>query len=684
MIRKHTPASALFVLAGTLAANAMAQSAVSLDTIVVTGTKTERKLRDVPVRTEVISAEQLNKTHARDLVEALEYQPGISLQKIHGKSGYEVIMQGVGGDRVLILVDGLPVSSSTGSTADLSQLSVSGIDRIEIVKGAVSSLYGSAAMGGVINVITKTPEKGVHYELTADFGSWGDKDTGYGKAHFKTVTSYRDEKLTAIANIDIRDSGGFDLDKDTYSMTGDEGSKINLNFDLKYQIDTHQSISYKPSFYFEDVSKDTATFRPGVGFIKGRKTETVDKTTHVIRYTKNYENESKLSAYFMVENFEGETAQDKLATSVIDALRTSDISFSKAEIQYDFDVSDNHLFTTGFVVFESELKQLKAIDSSQPFVSETTGKPSHDNLEFYLQDNIFLNDQWELVPGIRIQEDSGFGSYTAARINAMYTPDIDSTSEIRVRFGVGQGYRVPDLKERYFKFDHRANGYIILGSQVKQWEDTDLNTTIDFGNATVAKPEESLSFQWGIEIINDDKSRIDFSLYQNDISNLIESLRYSGPETAGIPYAIYRYANVANAKTQGFDVSWSKPITDNFYVDTSYGYLKATNEDTGKELKKRPRHKVNINLDWKLPKLKSNIIIRAKWQSEEWVNDSNTTESPAWHALDIKYNYALNKNSKLFVGIDNITNQHKDPANQANDRRPEEGRFIYVGYNFFE
>ena len=127
----------------------------SNETWVVTGTRTERLLDDTPVRTEVVSREQLDTLHARNVAEALKTVPGLMLKDIHGKGGQEVWLQGLDADRVLILVNGRPVTASTGSSVDVSQLATADIERIEVVKGATSALYGSSAMGGVVNIITR-------------------------------------------------------------------------------------------------------------------------------------------------------------------------------------------------------------------------------------------------------------------------------------------------------------------------------------------------------------------------------------------------------------------------------------------------------------------------------------------------------------------------------------------------
>lgn len=127
-----------------------------LEEVVVTGTRTEKKLLDTPVRTQVVTKEEIRRTHARDLKEALEYVPGLLLKETE-KNGFSVWMQGLDSDRVLILLNGRRVTASTGSTVDLTQISAADIERIEIVKGPVSALYGSESMAGVINVITSKP-----------------------------------------------------------------------------------------------------------------------------------------------------------------------------------------------------------------------------------------------------------------------------------------------------------------------------------------------------------------------------------------------------------------------------------------------------------------------------------------------------------------------------------------------
>ncbi len=122
--------------------------------IVVTGTRTAKLLSNSPVLVDVIDGEIMAKVSQGTLAQALNYIPGVVVKR-SAKDGYNIQMQGFDGDHVLVLIDGQPIISPTGSSADLDQVPASNIAQIEVIRGAASVMYGSSAMGGVINIITK-------------------------------------------------------------------------------------------------------------------------------------------------------------------------------------------------------------------------------------------------------------------------------------------------------------------------------------------------------------------------------------------------------------------------------------------------------------------------------------------------------------------------------------------------
>ena len=138
-----------------------------LDEIVVTGTKTERRLKNTPVITEVITRSEIEATGAENIGEALEHRVGVVVDRdAHGDG---VQLQGLDSDYILILLDGEPQVGRIAGKLDLARISVENVERIEIVKGASSALFGSAAMGGVINVITRKTSSPFAVQLTNNF-----------------------------------------------------------------------------------------------------------------------------------------------------------------------------------------------------------------------------------------------------------------------------------------------------------------------------------------------------------------------------------------------------------------------------------------------------------------------------------------------------------------------------------
>jgi len=633
--------------------------------IVTTGTKTERKLLDVPVRTEVVTKKELEKTHARDLAEGLKNVPGLLLKPIHGKSGQEVWLQGLDADRVLVLIDGQPVSASTGSSVDLSQIAIGDIDHIEIVKGAVSALYGSEAMGGVVNIITKRSSKPFSYSLVLDTGSYGSsRNVGndFNNKHIKVDLSRNTKSWHVQLTADIRDKGGSDLDKSTWRFEGDAGTKSNVSATLGYTTGSGTKLTIKPSFYNEDLSRNFSTFIPGVGDVKKEKRENASRKNISFKIDKPLANGDKLSSWFIHEDFRDISEQDTLSTSVLDQERDAKMVFDKAEIQWDHAIGEKQLLTVGLVGLKSSLKQLqtKRTASKTLVLDEIGGKQKRENTEIYIQDDIFITENLELLPGFRYQNDSDFGSHSAPKINLMYTPNWSSKFDTKLRLGLGKGYRVPTLKDRYFAFDHSALGYMVLG-------DPDL------------KPETSTNFNIGIELSKSKKFNVDLNLYHNDLKDLIGSnldhIRADG-------VSIYKNVNIDKARTQGLDLSTSYTFSPKLSGNFSYSYLKAINTKSKKKLTERPDHQVKLKLNYKLPQYKADISLYGSYQSKEYVNSKNTISSPGYSSFDLKLNKEIRKGTKLFLGIDNLTDTHRDVPSTGHDFRPTSGRFIYAGIRF--
>lgn len=639
-----------------------------LDTLVVTGTRSERRLLDVPVRTEVISRSDIQKSHARDLAEALRHQPGLLLKDIHGKSGSELWLQGLDADRVLVLINGHPVSASTGSTVDLSQISTVDVERIEIVKGAVSALYGSAAMGGVVNVILREPEEEFDAHFQVDIGSYGDKSvdgkSGIDRRNISAGTSVLKSRYKASLSLNYRDTDGFDLDPSTFTFEGDRGSKLNAIVNVGAKVSELSDVSYSLSWYEEDIDRDFSTFAPGQGDVNKLDIETATRLNNTISWEKRFTSGIRLEGYLLNERFEDITSQDVVLTPEVDQLRIANLDTWKGELQFDIGVGDNHNITLGAVLFDSQLKQQQEqVNGSQTIlINEITPGASHQSFDVFAQDSIFVGENWEIIPGIRFQEDSDFGSHVAPKVNLLFIPDFAAKLNPRIRLGIGTGYRVPNLKERFFLFDHSANGYVVLGNPDLQ-------------------PESSQSVQLGFESSLNEKSRVEISLYYNDFKDLI-STAIDQEASDQQQLQVFRYSNIAAARTQGFDLNLNHRLSDQIAYNAAYTWLDSKDKDTGLTLTRRPEHQVVAGIDFKPRHSNTEFTVKAVWQSSEFVDQENEISSPAYTTVDLKLNHAVSEHAKWFVGVNNVLDEHMNPANAGEDFRPSSGRFVYAGFRY--
>jgi outer membrane receptor for ferrienterochelin and colicins len=636
------------------------------ETLVVTGTKTERALVDSPVRIEVVTAQEIETIHARDLAEALQNVPGVVLKPIHGKSGQEVWLQGFDADRVLVLIDGKPVSASTGSSVDVTQISVADVAHIEIVKGSVSALYGSEAMGGVINVITKHPKLGTSYKVTLDSGTYGDQnvsDDPFNDHHANFFVSHNTGTWFAQLMTDLRYKQGTDLDDYTWDFEGDAGNKTNVSGQLGYRFENGAELILAPSYYHEDINKNFSSYIPGVGDVKKEKLEEVNRKSINISFDSPVFEQGKLSAWYMHENFTDNTHQDILITDQIDQSRIGESEFNKGEVQFDHPLGENQLLTFGIVGMKNSLlqTQTKRTNDEVIVIDEIQGEKTRTSIELYAQDDIFIGDEFEILPGIRYQNDSDFGSYTAPKINLMYEPN-SLQQQVKFRVGVGSGYRVPTLKERHYIFDHSALDYMVIGNP-------DLT------------PETSTSIQLGAEYNPDGNFHADMNFFYNNIKNLI-STELNDQESVVTGLSIYEYNNIGKARTQGVDITSAYEFTHSLSSNISYTYLDALNLEIDKQLTQRSKHQAKFKVNYKVLPIKSLFSLYGNYQSEQFVDAKNLTSSPAYSTFDFKVNTDLTNSLKLFMGIDNLLDTTRDIPVTGNDFRPENGRFIYLGVRF--
>lgn len=628
-----------------------AASEVGLDTVVVTATRTEKPLSSAPVRVQVVGRADIERKQATNLADALRDLGGLRLVPIHGKPGESVRIQGMESDHVLILVDGRPVSASTGSTVDARQVTTFGVERIEVIKGPASALYGSSAMGGVINVITGKSSGEASQGLTAQIGSWDDKNLdGEPGSYALSLNAARGGDNWIGQLLLARDhSEGFDLSPDTYANSGAAGDQDNINLSGNLFVGDNWDLSVDARLYREDLQYRISSVSPGApdGIIKKHKNGLVERDSLTFG-ADGYLGDGDFSGFVHLEDYEEVTEQDAIATPWIDQSRTGRQETLRADLQWDRAIGAQQLLTVGLQLGRATLAQFQVLDNGTTAtrVDDIEGEVEQSNQDAYLQhDWTLAGGELELVSGLRLQHDSDFGTHLAPKISFRKTLTTDWT----LRGSLGQGYRVPNLKERHYVFDHSANGYMVIGNPDLQPE---TNNSLQ------------LSAHWAKA-----RHNVSVGLFYNDLKDLIDTALDRRTD-AGI--AIYNYQNVDEARIYGADIELQTQLSPTQSISVNLMRLSTLNRETDLKLGDRPE--LQAGALWKA-KAREDVEVSLGWRYESGGVSKNGDQRELRHAsiVDASAHWQFNPDTRISLNLDNLGDSHLVRQDNS-DLRPREGR----------
>ena len=645
------------------------KSDVVLDKQVVSATGLLTDVDDTPIHTEVITAKQIEFMQAKVLTEALRYSSGLKVQQTV-KKGSKLTMQGIDANYVLILKDGLPFVSPTGSETDLSQIPLAGIDRIEIIKGSGSALYGSSAMGGVINLLSKESDVS-QIEIDIKQGAYQSGSDG-----FKQEQSIFASKVLGSSKISTqlfhKKTPEIDLDESTEAADGamQDLTNVELRFDQRHGDETGVSAaSFVRLNYMQDEKRQTLDpiIYPGQGSFSNEYQTLSDKTTidAGIRQFKfdwlnqgavnfRYEKYSEQSGYR--DGLKGELNQ-----------REVDIALYKVETQFN-----NHFYHSQYqntLSYGISAQQNQMSQNKLEGITEIDDKES-STVEAYIQSHVMTANYGEFVPGIRVQHDSDFGFYPNAKLNWMKDVSLIDGVESKLRLSYGQGYRTPDLKQRFYLFDHSNLGYIIQGNE-------DL------------EPEESNNYNMTLTL-KKGNARLEWTAFYNQYRNKIETV--SSGTVNNIEQ--FQYENVGQAITQGQELSLVLHPIENMYWQQSIAYLDTENIDTGERLEGQPLWSYKTQFNYSVThKLIMSLYgsIEYDTYNGQYDSDGDDIDDTDRNAVtdviqiwDIKASYRIINQVNLYTSIDNLFNQKRnigyDTVAEV-DERTIESRTFNLGIN---
>lgn len=631
--------------------------------IVITGTRTPKLLSNSPVSVDVISHEEIELLTQGTIAQALNFIPGVVVVR-NQKDGYNIQMQGFDGDNVLILLNSQPLIAPTGSAVDLDQISAHDIQQIEVIRGAASVMYGSSAMGGVINIITKEPDENrlkISYELGSYAGNEIDGDEYSHQTKLNSTYIYKGWAYQL--DLMVKETPGFDYDNDESSSPAGSLDKTFVHFASSGKVD-NLNVSVKYQYFEEEKDKNTGVIagqdryaqylsdvdQHQLDFHIGQ--DVFNKAEHEIA-----NNSWQLNARLMDhQETSGNTG----------SLRDADIGLYELNGQYVWSQSDKEVVAGG-VVHQDTLEQVKVLTGAEEVPDQ-----SKESAEAFAQIN-WIDPKYQMLLGMRGQYDSDFGDHYALRASGMIN-FIDKADKLQWRFGVGQGYRVPTLKERFYEFDHSALGYKVYGN-----EDLDPEESVSINSSFNYRTSFTKTWLGDFDLTSD----INFHFTKAD--NLIDTF-HDAERSAEEDLDISVYENVEEAEIKGIDVSTELHFT-NWVGQLNYSYLDAQDNENNR-LEARPYHQVKGSLGYNYSPYEIDAMLYFVYQQGEarpedsYENGSHNNE---WTTVDFKLSQQVTRHLSWRLNIENIFDEHLNDAadNKSQfDARPVSSRFVALGINY--
>ena len=554
------------------------KSLLNLDEVTVTGTRTEKTVAETPVMTRIVPSEVLQRNDFESMIDVLEYNiPGLRFNT--DPRGNNIQVQGLENSYILILVDGERLSTTPGGPIDFDRLTTANIKKIEVLKGAASALYGSSAMGMVINIITDIPKRPLEGWAKVRYGKYNDLqlDAGVGMKY---------KGFYAQTLFNRTSSDGYDLTPETpESFTENPSHHMTIEEKLGWN-NQYSRITVKGSLYWGEVENPWESTAP----------------THYRSLTKTLQVNAEHAfndRYKLYGTYAGDFYTRK---TVYDFLYLPDSTNAWSHEQTvrlvdEFKPWDNLVIVKGF-----EWNGTKNYNKMQ-YGKEKTIRDM-DDANLFAQADWMITDRLEVIGGFRYTHNSEFGSAFTPKINLMYSP-----GNFKIRAGYSRGFKTPGLTELYSDFN--------MGS-----------VSHNIGNPDL-KAEHSDYFSVSGEYTWQGRLMLTAELYQNTVDNKINSYNVDieDPKPGELGTEL-RYENVKGVRIRVAEATATYYPVSALLLRTSYAFCDALNKETGLQLSGNSKHAMNwsASLHGKLLKHEGAVTLSGRWDSKR-ISKSRRTET---------------------------------------------------------
>jgi len=578
-------------------------------TVTVTATKLPKGLSETPVQTQVVDAKTIEESGAKDLESALE---ATGLSYAANGMGTFVSLQGMSGERVLVLVDGRRLIGRVANNIDASAIPTANIERIEVIRGPQSALYGSDAIGGVVNIITKKPD--AHPSLDFDINN---------------TALPRSESSRPAGESLLRQQ---DLDVSADIPIGPLSSRISVSAERAF-----------PYLDAQDLGLYPETERAKAGFESTLDLSSLSKGSFGASYSYARKDDyiSSGGSYDRIDTYRGD------AHARFD-LETEDASSFSANLQYQcFDrgnsqynslldatsdggdeSEDYAALDLSYSRYLNEKNELSVfISGAYDFLEQyniAEGK-GHDRLSLALavQDEYFKAGSFSMIGSLRGEYSDDYGVFISPKISGM----IYLTKDFRILPAVGVGYRSPTFLELYL--------------------DSPMTAIHKYGNPDL-RPEKSLGASLGADWFGK-KYLVQGSIYHNELFDEIAYDYTDEYDSAGRQILVKE--NLTRSSRSGADISAETTANNHIAMGIRYAYLFGWDRELNERIEDQPSHRAGTWLMLATRKGGASVRLSAEWSS------SYEHRSEDLLLVGIRANVPVGKGLAAYCGVNNLTGE---------------------------
>ncbi len=587
-----------------ISGSAMAEEKTAqLSEVVVTATRDEVPIEQVGSSITVVTAKEIEQQQKQTVADVLRMVPGLDIVRSGGLgTNTSVFMRGAKSEHTLVLIDGIEMNdpSSSGGGYNFANLTVDNIDRIEILRGPQSTLYGSHAIGGVINIITKRGDGKFKGFLSAEGGTFYTAKENAGLSGGTDLFQYS-LSLSRIDSDGISSAGAKygNQEHDPYQNTT-LATRFGITPTKNSEIDL--SLRYTHSRTALDDAGGSGNDDPN------RLTRTDDLYFRTQGWLSLFNDiwEQKAGVSFADINMSDNDDNDP--AHPYDLLRSS---FHGQSVKLDWQHTlKPHKITTIVLGVETTEENAKSDTTGFMWSSNFPEKYSRTT-GVYLQDQLNLFDAWFSTFGVRVDDHSKFGTEATYRFTSAY---LIKAIDMKLKGSYGTGFKAPSLYQLYSSY----------------------------GSPTL-KPDKSIGWDIGLEQgLPFLKTTLGATWFRNEYSQMID-----------FDMTTWKYTNVAKAHSQGMELTAGLQPAQDLTLKAAYTWMETRDDITNKQLARRPKNKVSFDANYSFLK-KANINLGLIYAGTRYSDTANTQKLKDYLLVNLAASYNVTKNLQVFGRVDNL------------------------------